>query len=58
MTFLSFVGRILLNLVMQPGSQDVLSKVGKYAARQATAAIIRHVRNATATNRKTVTTIR
>lgn len=58
MSFLGFIGRILVNLVMQPGSQDVLSKVGKYAARQATAAIIRHVRNATATNRKSITTIR
>ena len=58
MTFLQIVGRIMLNLVQQPGVRDVLSQVGRYAVRQATAAIIRRVQNASRPTRRGMPTIR
>jgi hypothetical protein len=57
MSILSVIGRIFINLVKQPGAIDVLTKVGHYAARQATAALIRHVQNQTRPQRKTMSKI-
>lgn len=57
MTWLSIVGRIFISLVKQPGTVDVLTKIGHYAARQATAALIRHVQNQTSPQRKTLSKI-
>lgn len=47
MSFLSFLARIVIGTVLQPGVQDVFSQVGRYAIRQGTAAIVRHIRNRT-----------
>lgn len=48
MPFLSFIARIFITTILQPGVQDVISDVGKYAARQATRAVLRRVVSATA----------
>lgn len=47
MTFLAVIGRILLEVVQQPGVRDVFSQIGRYALRQSSAALIRHIQSAT-----------
>lgn len=54
MSVLGVIARIFFGLVNQPGARDVLSTVGRYAARQASAALIRHVQNQTRPTRKTM----
>lgn len=57
MTFLAVIGRILLGVVNQPGARDVFSTIGKYALRQASAALIRHVQNQTRPTRRSMSRI-
>lgn len=54
MSALGIIARIFFGLVNQPGTRDVLSTVGRYVARQASAALIRHVQNNTRSSRKTM----
>lgn len=47
MSFWSYAGRLLLNILKHPGVQDIASKAARYAIRQATAAAVREVRRRT-----------
>lgn len=51
MSFLSFIARVVAGVVMQQGVRDIFSDVGRYAVRQSTAAIVRHIRTQSAKRR-------
>lgn len=51
MPFLSFLTRIVMGTLLQPTFRDVFSAVGRYAVRQGTLAVVRHIRNASAVKR-------
>lgn len=48
MPFLSFITRIVIGTLAHEGVRDVFTRVGNYAVRQGTLAVIRHIRNQTA----------
>lgn len=57
MSFLVYIGRILAGVIQQPGVQDVISAVGRYAIRQGTAAVVRQIRNRSRGSRKGTPTV-
>lgn len=47
MTFFQFIARVVLSTLTSAAAQDLFTRVGKYAVRQATTAVVRAVRNRT-----------
>lgn len=45
MSFLVFIGRLISQTIVTQLGPDIYTRVARYAIRQGTAAIVRHVRN-------------
>lgn len=58
MTALGYIGRLLIQAMTSQYAQDTLSTVGRYVARQASAALIRSINERTKPRRKTMETIK
>lgn len=58
MSYLAFIARILQITLLHPSAVDVYTKVAAYAVRQSTAAVVRAVRNQTASLRNSPQTFK